>query len=68
MALPDISTSPAHNRMLLEQIVQSTPANKTTPNNGEVNTMSVLDALKEISRKRIHTNEVSYQPLLRQAL
>lgn len=54
--------SQEYNRKLLEGIVKpSSPANRASPfssNTQSSSTRSVLDALKEISRKRIHINEV----------
>lgn len=56
--------TPEHNRMLLEKIIKSgSGSDNGSPHKNEANTKSVLDALKEISRKRIHSNEVSYVSL-----
>lgn len=57
--------SQEYNRKLLEGIVKpSSPTFRASPfssSNQPSSTRSVLDALKEISRKRIHTNEVIYK-------
>ncbi|XP_044267592.1 uncharacterized protein PB18E9.04c-like isoform X2 [Tribolium madens] len=52
--------SPEQNRLLLEKIIKSSPNNDTISHKTETNTKSVLDALKEISRKRIHSNEEEF--------
>ncbi|KAL3283168.1 hypothetical protein HHI36_006320 [Cryptolaemus montrouzieri] len=49
--------SQEHNRLLLEGIVRSNSVIKHHNLSNEVSTRSVLDALKEISRKRIHASE-----------
>ncbi|XP_045471572.1 nuclear pore complex protein DDB_G0274915-like [Harmonia axyridis] len=54
--------SQEHNRSLLEGIVRNNSILKEQNNSNEVSTRSVLDALKEISRKRIHSNE-DYDPI-----
>lgn len=51
--------SQEHNRLLLEGIVHNNSLGKEQ-NQNDVSTRSVLDALKEISRKRIHSTE-SYE-------
>lgn len=52
--------SPEYNRKLMEGIIRPSPSRSgfSTPTNMTPNTRSVLDALKEISRKRIHATEV----------
>lgn len=50
--------SQEHNRLLLDGIVRNNSILKEHNNSNEVSTRSVLDALKEISRKRIHVSEV----------
>jgi nuclear pore complex protein Nup121 len=53
--------TPEHNRMLLEKIIKSgSGSDSGSPHKNEANTKSVLDALKEISRKRIHSNEEEF--------
>lgn len=47
--------SPEGNKILRDTFIQRNTDNKTQ-NETEINTKSVLDALKEISRKRIHAN------------
>ncbi|KAJ3655479.1 hypothetical protein Zmor_014610 [Zophobas morio] len=49
--------APDHNQLLLEEMIKSSPGSQeTVSNNPESNTKSVLDALKEISGKRIHAD------------
>lgn len=59
--------SPEQSRLLLNGAFKDPVVNKSspllqnsvvTPPENDISTKSVLDALKEISRKRIHTNEV----------
>ncbi|EFA03254.1 hypothetical protein TcasGA2_TC013188 [Tribolium castaneum] len=52
--------SPEQNRLLLEKIIKSSPNNDSISHKTETNTKSVLDALKEISRKRIHASEEDF--------
>ncbi|XP_044750718.1 nuclear pore complex protein DDB_G0274915-like [Coccinella septempunctata] len=54
--------SQEHNRLLLEGIVRNNSILKEQNTSNEASTRSVLDALKEISRKRIHVNE-DYEPI-----
>ncbi|XP_028136434.1 mucin-5AC [Diabrotica virgifera virgifera] len=62
VASPDyVKHTPEYNRKLLEGLVNPTGGNHTLLNSrhsgNSTSTRSVLDALKEISRKRIHANE-----------
>lgn len=60
MANPDTWYTPyEQNRILAESMTQELN-NSKKQDNPDISTRSVLDALKEISRKRIHVNSVSF--------